>query len=49
MNKSDIALEKKESNVAAEHCATAQRIVPDNSEMAFSAGVTLGALSTHPA
>jgi uncharacterized Ntn-hydrolase superfamily protein len=41
MNKGDMALEKKDIASAEEHYATAQRMVPENTEMAFWAGVTL--------
>jgi uncharacterized Ntn-hydrolase superfamily protein len=41
MNQGDMALEKKDVDGAATHYATAQRMVPDNVEMAFWAGVTL--------
>jgi uncharacterized Ntn-hydrolase superfamily protein len=41
MNQGDVALEKKDIDAASNHYATAQRMVPDNVEMAFWAGVTL--------
>ena len=41
MNQGDAALEKKDIDGASAHYATAQRMVPDNVEMAFWAGVTL--------
>jgi uncharacterized Ntn-hydrolase superfamily protein len=41
MNQGDMALEKKDIDGAADHYATAQRMVPDNIEMVFWAGVTL--------
>jgi uncharacterized Ntn-hydrolase superfamily protein len=41
MNQGDLALEKKDIDGASNHYATAQRMVPDNVEMAFWAGVTL--------
>jgi uncharacterized Ntn-hydrolase superfamily protein len=43
MNQGDMALEKKDVDGASNHYATAQRMVPDNVEMAFWAGVTLAA------
>ncbi|HEY5920436.1 MAG TPA: DUF1028 domain-containing protein [Kofleriaceae bacterium] len=44
MNKGDLALEKKDIAGASQHYATAQRIVPDNIEMVFWAGVTLASV-----
>ena len=41
MNQGDMLLEKKDIDGAAEHYNTAQRMVPDNLEMSFWAGVTL--------